>query len=472
MNFRLYIFGESSGYKQYPDDSINFKSYYENQQSTSLLHIKRKADLAYYIYTQRIDKSKKSFLGFCLVFNGVYIKDIKSAITLFEKAYSDCVLSGKLFKINQTGQIGFAVEDFGSQKDEIDRITGMFNSELERNSRTLFAPLSKTYKVGQGTKSFTIDDSPETIGNAISFYDLISIPNNSHNEDLDYVGQMIKKLYAENKELKSEYVALNKQKKQYRWVALLSLAVIASLVGLYFLNDNLSGVISDQGDTINRMINSIYDRDTHIALLQDTLTEERNTIESQKKEIRVLNSNIFSYQDSLKVSRIHNEELQSSLSSCQSELSSSRRELSSCQASLRKVENNFSSLKKKFPIDITDIEIANTYKGGDPETDYGYTIYSRNTMYLRPRIKYTGINSGRTITLKVKWYTPDGRLSTGNSSSNGFSQSESLYVYSGSNTTTLNGWGNDTKGNWGKGTYRIEIWYEDVCLRAENFTIY
>ena len=93
-------------------------------------------------------------------------------------------------------------------------------------------------------------------------------------------------------------------------------------------------------------------------------------------------------------------------------------------------------------------------------------------MYLRPRIKYTGINSGRTITLKVKWYTPDGRLSTGNSSSNGFSQSESLYVYSGSNTTTLNGWGNDTKGNWGKGTYRIEIWYEDVCLRAENFTIY
>lgn len=472
MNFRLYIFGESSGYKQYPDDSVNFKSYYENQQSTSLLHIKRKADLVYYIYTQRIDKSKKSFLGFCLVFNGIYIKDIKSAFTLFEKAYSDCVLSGKLFKINQTGQIDFAVEDFGSQKDEIDRITGIFNTELERNSRTLFSTLSKTYKVGQGTKSFTINDTPETIANAISFYDFISIPNNSHNEDLDYVGQMIKKLYAENKQLKTEYASLNKQKKQYRWVALLSLAVIASLVGLYFLNDNLSGVISDQGNTITRMRNTINDRDTHIALLQDTLTNERNTIESQKTEIRVLNSNILSYQDSLKASLSYNEELQSSLSYCQSELSSSRKELTSCQTSLRKAENNFSAFKKKFPIDITDIEIANTYQNGNIETNYGYTIYSRNTMFLRPRIKYTGINSGQTIILKVKWYTPNGSLSRGDSSPNGFSQSESLYVYSGSNTTMLISWGNKNKGYWGKGTYRIEIWYEDVCLRAENFTIY
>ena len=72
MNFKLYIFGESSGYKQYPDDSNSFKEYFKYQQSNSSLYIQRKADLVYYVYSQKIDKEKNSFLGFCIVFNGVY----------------------------------------------------------------------------------------------------------------------------------------------------------------------------------------------------------------------------------------------------------------------------------------------------------------------------------------------------------------------------------------------------------------
>lgn len=93
-------------------------------------------------------------------------------------------------------------------------------------------------------------------------------------------------------------------------------------------------------------------------------------------------------------------------------------------------------------------------------------------MYLTPRITYTGINTGRSINLKIRWYRPNGTMSSGDSSPSGFSQQNSLYVYSGSNTETLQGWGNKTKGYWGKGTYRIEIWYENVCLKAKTFTIY
>ena len=93
-------------------------------------------------------------------------------------------------------------------------------------------------------------------------------------------------------------------------------------------------------------------------------------------------------------------------------------------------------------------------------------------MYLKPKISYTGINPGRSINLKVKWYKPNESLSTGDSSPSVFSQQSSLYVYSGSNTETLTGWGNKNKGHWAKGTYRIEIWYENVCLKAKTFTIY
>jgi hypothetical protein len=105
-------------------------------------------------------------------------------------------------------------------------------------------------------------------------------------------------------------------------------------------------------------------------------------------------------------------------------------------------------------------------------TNFGNTIYSSGTMYLQPRIEYTGLTSG-TKTLKVKWYNPDGTIRSGTTSPSGFSQSESMYVSRGDNNTyTLNGWGNSAKGNWRSGTYRIEIWYDNTCLKAKTFTIY
>lgn len=451
MNFKLYIFGESSGYKQYPDDSNSFKEYFKYQQSNSSLYIQRKADLVYYVYSQKIDKEKNSFLGFCIVFNGVYIKNFKNAFAIFEKIYSDCILSGKLFRLGENGKIGYATDDFASQTEEYDRLVSVFNDELEKRNRTLFAQLPKTYKMGQGSKVFSMADSPELIADGISVYDSVSISNNSNNEDLDYVGRMLQQLYSENKKLKTEYEILNKQKKQYRWVAILSICVIACLIGLYSLNDNLSGIISNQNTTISNLESTIANKNSEITSLCDTLSQERGVIRQKNSEIRLLNTNLTTYKDSLKLSLERNDELSDKLS---------------------EQESKFYSIKNTFPINITNIEIGNTYYDGTPETDYGNTINSSNTMFLAPRITYTGINTGRSINLKIRWYRPNGTMSSGDYSPSGFSQQKSLYVYSGSNTETLQGWGYKTKGNWEKGTYRIEIWYENVCLKAKTFTIY
>ena len=92
-------------------------------------------------------------------------------------------------------------------------------------------------------------------------------------------------------------------------------------------------------------------------------------------------------------------------------------------------------------------------------------------MYFQPKIYYTGIVSGN-ITLKVKWFTPDGVLSTGNSSPSGFSQSHEYYFSGDDNKKILRSWGGKDKGHWKAGTYRIEIWYKDVCLKTKTFTIY
>lgn len=138
-------------------------------------------------------------------------------------------------------------------------------------------------------------------------------------------------------------------------------------------------------------------------------------------------------------------------------------------------KSELSSFKRKvsnvYPLIITDIEIGNVYEDGRIETDYGEPIYYYNTMYLQPRIKYTGLTS-RNMNLKVKWYMPDGTIRQGTSSPSDFSQSVSVNIDDGENTITLPGWGKSTKGNWGRGTYRIEIWYEDFRLKSKTFTIH
>lgn len=167
---------------------------------------------------------------------------------------------------------------------------------------------------------------------------------------------------------------------------------------------------------------------------------------------------------------------ESKLKTAQDRVSSLEAEKSSLESEKRSAEEALSTLKQKvgdsYPLIISDIEIANSYRGGDIETDYGSTIYSSSTMYLKPRIKYYGIASG-TKTLKVKWFKPDGTMSSGTSSPYGFSQSDSYYIYSGpDNSITMLGWGNESKGHWRSGTYRIEIWYENTCLKSKTFTIY
>lgn len=167
---------------------------------------------------------------------------------------------------------------------------------------------------------------------------------------------------------------------------------------------------------------------------------------------------------------------ESKLKTAQDRISSLEAQKSSLESEKHSAEEALSTLKQKvgnsYPLIISDIEIANSYRDGNIETDYGNTIYSSSTMYLKPRIKYYGIASG-TKTLKVKWFKPDGTMSSGTSSPYGFSQSDSHYIYSGpDNSITMSGWGNESKGHWRAGTYRIEIWYENTCLKSKTFTIY
>ncbi len=136
----------------------------------------------------------------------------------------------------------------------------------------------------------------------------------------------------------------------------------------------------------------------------------------------------------------------------------------------KSLRTEYKFLASKYPIKITNIEIANVSHDGSIETDYGQTIYSKNTMYLTPRIQYIGTQS-KNITLKVKLYDTYGRLSTGSTSPLGYTFQDSVHIYSYPDEITLSGFGNNEKGYWPAGLYRMEIWYNDVCLGTKTFRI-
>lgn len=160
------------------------------------------------------------------------------------------------------------------------------------------------------------------------------------------------------------------------------------------------------------------------------------------------------------------------LASLRQERESGSAELNSLQTKYDGLETKYKELKKQYPLIITDIQIANTNYGGEIETDYGGSIYSSRTMYLKPRLSYKGFVDANK-TLKVKWINPGGSLMTGSSSPNGFTYSYDCSIYEGNQTLYMLGWGSSTMGHyWTSGTYRIEIWYGNVMLKSKSFTIH
>lgn len=125
-----------------------------------------------------------------------------------------------------------------------------------------------------------------------------------------------------------------------------------------------------------------------------------------------------------------------------------------------------------IPFIITDVKIGNTYANGNVETPYGNKILSSNSMYLSPRIKIFGINSG-TYSLRVRLIEPDGSICKGKTSIGDFTYIIACNSTSGkSDEVNISGWGSSIRGQWRAGQYFVEIWYENTRLIRKPFTVY
>ena len=434
MNSTIYLFGKfGQGYTQYPFDAsqeIFLKMADGNTSSKTWISTHRKGDLMYYAYIRKLDSNiEKQYFGMSILLNGVMITNLASLFELFENTFSNIVFSSIILKFNEDGNIVSNISHFSDKKAEIDRIASFLTSNLSSFDNYCQALPSESYGISSSeTKSFPINhDHKELIKACHSYsYTYILKADDYDTSMISSYRGIIKKLKSEktdlekkNNQLKSEYDKVLAQKKQYRIVGLLALAFIACGVILYFV----SGTLNKTKEDLSNARFEIQNLQSDVAILDRKLKKTNDSLEDYRKKYN-------------------------------------------------KNQVLLNTITPVFPIVISDIQIANVYQGGDIETDYGETIYSNNTMYLKPKIKYVGINTYENIDLNVKLFSPAGTVVSGSSAPDGYSFVTNLYVEYGENEKELTGFGNTNKGNWSSGTYKYEIWFEDVCLKTKSFTIY
>jgi len=472
MNHSVYILGDfGDGYIQYPDDYAKsiFRSVLNNDTKTQIA-IQRDGNILYYIYTRIISLTNDhaQYIGICIAFNGVCCNSIKLLFSLFEELFTHIVVSGKLLEFNDNGDVVCKSTQLYRETIEIEKICQRLNIEIDNLPSSAFMELPPlNYATGKGESIFLKENSSKTeFTHAIKNFNSIFVNKNKdintqaltgYSAKLHNLNSVNKDLVTQNFKLTAELNKVKKQKKRTKIVTILIILIMA--LGIIFMY--VSSNMSDQIMTLKSSVRSLEEevkKDEHII---QTLSSDNDLLTNKNKSLEV---NLNRTKDSLSISKERVSFLTNNVAELKGNVESQRSEVS-------RLNSAISTIKSSCPLVITKVEIANKYPGGKIETNYGGYIYSASTMYLWTKVYYFGLDSGYK-NLNVKLFKPNGSLSTGEKSPDGYSFSSGISINFGQGSNELLGWGGETKGNWGSGTYRIEIWYNDVCLKSQSFHIY
>lgn len=433
MNISIYVFGEfKNGYSQYPDDytSSIFHQFYTHAQAATQIAIHRDGNLMYYGYIRKLSSSQ--YIGICIIINGAILSRFDTLFSIYEDTISQLVCQERLLRFNKEGSIESPIESLNTLQNEIGILKESLNTRLRQlNNITSPLPPVKYGTSKNSIRTFTILDNSEQIlqSSYTEGYTYIYKSREYNSTQLKQYQKILQQLNKESKEVNKKYTALVKehektlkQKKQFKIVCILSF-IVAGIGILTILQTN----------NLNK---------THreLSLAQDSIMQQNTTIELLNSEISKLEVRTNDLNNTIRNLQIQTEKWKTKISN-------------------------------EIPIIISKLEMGITDINRNIEIPHGDTIYSGQTMYLSPELHYIGIKQ-KQVTLYIKLFTSSGNLSQNKKSPAGYSYSETITISEGENSTRINGWGGKNKGHWVNGEYRIEIWYNDICLKAHTFKIY
>lgn len=449
----IYVFiATQNGLISYPNDQTHnyFQYAISKAKNNAQIVLVRKDNLLHYCYVRKINN--KQIFGLCLRLDRIY-SDAKDLFRAFDSTVSKLVESGVILQIDDKANIKLCVSNFVSETVAVKEMSDTLIHALgitQKNTVPL-PPADYSISINDCIELSLEDSTNVQIINAIKKYSNVYIVK-THDEisRVTEFANLIKKKNGEINQLQDTIIQQDKtisnleiQRNNFRLVLCLLSFIFVGTIIFYFFAQSKYKIIDDQTDKIETLNSDVQSKNTRIQNLKQNVL-------SLEKELENANTTITNLKKT-------NELVTDSLKQTSSEL------------------NEIYSYFSDIPFVITNIEIANTDKGGAIETNYGYRIYSSNTMYLTPKIKYIGLSSGNR-NLRVKLYDSSGNLSKGTfknkPSPDDCTYSEYFYLSKGKNDCTLVGWGNENKGNWKKGKYRFEIWSDGLCLGIKRFEVY
>lgn len=440
----VYVFiATHNGLISYPNDQTHsyFQYAISKAKNNAQIVLVRKDSLSHYCYVRKI--ADKQYFGICLRLDCIY-KDTEDLFRAFDAAYANLIQDGVLLQMTDDANVIIHETNLSDESVAIAELTDNLLHALAISGKTTLPLPPADFSISiKDCIELSFEDSTNVeIIRAIQKYSNVYIVK-THDEisRITECKKLIQKLKDEINQLqdivfkqKNEISDLKKQKNKYKWV--LFLLAIIFIGAIVFFN-----VMQSKNDSIYELQQENVNLAQHVGTLQgDSIQLERNlkSVTNEKNRIEL------ALQDSIEA-------------------------LGIVRDSLHKQE----ALLSKYPLLIQNIQIANVYDGGTIETNYGGTIYSKNSMRLKPKISYVGLVPG-TKELGIKWYYPSGNLATCSNCNcpSAYTQCEEHEIQAGMHSLTTNAFGGKEKGHWNTGQHRIEIWCEGNKLAERTFTIH
>ncbi|MDR3058146.1 MAG: hypothetical protein LBU84_08400 [Prevotella sp.] len=281
------------------------------------------------------------------------------------------------------------------------------------------------------------------------------------NTERDRIKNNCVKMETEIKELKKKISTLQPLTKidthKYhikKWVFNIGLiAVLLSFIicfmYLYIGYTKLDIISTDLNNTQVTLSKTLSDLSTAQGTLSKTQTELSNT------------------QTTLKNTQPQLRNVQSVLNNTQTELNILQSTLSGTQTELSTYKSLYNRFIAKYPaFSITDLQVYN------PEDTTRGAIYSSTTTSLYAELKYESfLQNSQTYTLYIKMYYPNGNLIELKDSPTDYTDTNRVSIGISSGTAIIFKVRQNAAGKWKRGTYVIEIWYNNMCLKESKFII-
>lgn len=231
LNVSTYIFGRlSSGYTQFPDDNItrDVFGYAGNRlRAESQLYVHRDNAIIYYVFIRRLPANK--YIGLCVVFNGIYITDLKRVFSIFEETIDYCATYGYLIKPKEDEPSTYEPNSakLYLSKDDVDRITHRLYLEFSILTDTSSLPPVDYGVSGSSVFEYnynTIDGTMATFVSSKPHSFIYKDENFFSERNQGLIGTISKlnkeksNLEVEKKELQKEYNALKRKQKNTYWI--------------------------------------------------------------------------------------------------------------------------------------------------------------------------------------------------------------------------------------------------------------